>query len=156
LSLDIDRLKIVCVLLLVRNNSTLASRRYTRLNPDPDPPPVYENPNLIARIHRRESPIIPVFKSHSCLAIFKYLEELDFDEKFELSLFKTNSESALDSLVPNLDFAVALEFEKHNKLIENFILRHLHSDIQVANIADFLEAASANIVLSLRIKFLCI
>jgi len=106
---------------------------------------VYESPNLIARIHRQETPIIPLFKSHSCPAIIKYLEELDFDEKFELSLFKTQSESALDSLVPNPDFAAALEVEKHNKLIENFILRHLQSDIQAANLVDFLEAASANI-----------
>lgn len=145
MSLEVDRLKNCCVLLIVRNNSTLASRRYTRLNPDPDPPPVYENPNLIVRIHRRESPIIHLFKSPSCPGIFKYLEELDFDEQFELSLFKTKSESALDSLGPNPDFAAALEVEKHNKLVENFTFRHLQRNIQVANLADFLEAASANI-----------
>ena len=131
--------------MIVPNNSTLASRRYTRLNPDPDPPPVYENPNLIARIHRRESSIIPLFKSHSCTAIFEYLEELDFDEKFELSLFKTQSESALDSLAPNPDFAAALKVEKHNKLIENFILRHLQREIHVSNIVDFLKVASTTL-----------
>jgi len=101
----------------------LASKRYTRANPDPNPPPVYKNPNLIPRLPRQESSVLPVFKSHSCPAIFKYLEELDFDEKFELSLFKTKSESALDSLVPNPDFAAALEVERNNKLIENFILQ---------------------------------
>ena len=126
--------------MIVPNNSTLASRRYTRLNPDLDPPPIYENPNLIRKILRQESSATPLVKSHSCPAIFEYLEELDFDEKFELSLFKTQSESALDSLVPNPDFAAALKVEKHNKLIENFILRHPQSDIQAANLADFLEA----------------
>lgn len=89
--------------------------------------------------------MLPVFKSHSCPAIFNYLEELDFDEKFELSLFKTKSKSALDSLVPNPDFAAALEVERNNKLIENFILRLLQRDIQFSRLADFLEAASANI-----------
>ena len=131
--------------MIVPNNSTLASKRHTRANPDPNPPPIYENPNLIRKILRQESSATPLVKSHSCPAIFEYLEELDFDEKFELSLFKTQSESALDSLVPNPDFAAALKVEKHNKLIENFILRHLQSDIQAANLADFLEAASANI-----------
>lgn len=100
---------------------------------------------MIARIHRQENHIIPLFKSHSCPAIIKYLEELDFDEKFELSLFKTQSESALVSLIPNPHFAAALEIEKHNKLIENCILRHLKSDIHAENLADFLEATSSNI-----------
>jgi len=86
-----------------------------------------------------------IFKSHSCPAIFKYFEEIDFDERFELSLFKTKSESALGSLVPNPDFAATLEIERNNKLVENFILRHLQTDIQATNLVDFLEAASANI-----------
>jgi len=38
-------------------------------------------------------------------------------------LFKTKSESALGSLVPDPDFAAALEVERNNKLIENFILK---------------------------------
>jgi len=86
-----------------------------------------------------------VLKSHSCPAIFKYLEELYFDEKFELSLFQTKSESALGSLVPDPDFAAALEVERNNKLIENFILRHLQREIQFSNLVDFLQSASTNI-----------
>ena len=62
-----------------------------------------------------------------------------------MSLFKTKSESALDSLVLNPDFAVSLELEKHNKVVENFILRHLQTDIQATNLADFLETVSASI-----------
>jgi len=106
---------------------------------------VYENPNPIARIHRQENPIIPLFKSHSCPAIIKYLEELDFDEKFELSLFKTHSESSLDSLVLNPDFVAALKIERNNMEVENFILQHLQSDIHATNLVDFLEAVSDNI-----------
>ena len=62
-----------------------------------------------------------------------------------MSLFKTKSESALDSLVPNPDFATALEIERHNKLVENFILRTLQTDIHTTNLADFLETVSAHI-----------
>ncbi|MCY6488153.1 hypothetical protein, partial [Actinobacillus pleuropneumoniae] len=76
-----------------------------------------------------------IFKSHSCPAIFEYLEDIDFDESFELSLFKTKSESALDSLVLNPDFVVALEIERHNKLVDNLILRSLQSDIHATNLA---------------------
>ena len=59
-------------------------------------------------------------------------------------MFKTKSESSLDSLVPNPDFAAALEIERHNKLVENFILQHIQTDIQAANLIDFLESVSAN------------
>lgn len=62
-----------------------------------------------------------------------------------MSLFKTKSESALDSIVLNPNFAAALEIERHNKLVENFILRHLQTDIQATNLADFLEIVSVNI-----------
>ena len=86
-----------------------------------------------------------MLKSFSCPAIFKYLEELDFDARFELSLFETKSESVVGSIVPNSDFAAALEIEKSNKAIENFILRQLQTEIEASNIVDFLEAASATL-----------
>lgn len=87
----------------------------------------------------------PSVKSHSCPALFEYLEEIPFDTRFELSLFKTKSEITLDSIVPNPDFAAALEFERHNKLIDNFILRHLQTTIQAANLTEVLESISTNI-----------
>lgn len=86
-----------------------------------------------------------MIKSHSCPAIFEYLEELAFDGKFELSLFKTKCENALDSIVPNPYFVVALQIEKSNKSIENFILIQLQTTIEVMNIINFLEIASATI-----------
>lgn len=66
-----------------------------RANPDPDLPPVYENPNLIPRIVHQGSSIIPVFKAQSCPIDFEYIEDLEFDEQFELSLFETKSESVI-------------------------------------------------------------
>jgi len=84
----------------------------------------------------------PIFKSHSSPAVIKYFEDIGFDESFELSLFKAKSESALDSLVSDPDFAAVLEIERHNKLVENFILRQLQSEIHVTNLADFLETIS--------------
>ena len=93
-------------------NSTLASRQYTRANPYPNPPHIYENPNLIPRLLHQESTITPVFKSHSCPDIFEYLEELEFDERFEISLFETKSERVVDSTIPNPQFLVDLETER--------------------------------------------
>ena len=90
-------------------NSTLASRRYTRANPDPDPPHIYENTNLIPEILRQESTITPVFKSHSYPDNVEYLKELEFDERFEISLFESKSERAVDYTIPNLQFLVDLE-----------------------------------------------
>ena len=60
---------------------------------------MYENPNLISRILRRESPVIPLFKYHSCPDVFEYLEDLEFDKKFELSLFRSKSETSLFKIV---------------------------------------------------------
>ena len=48
-------------------------------------------------------------------------------------------------MVPNLDFLAALEIERNNKLVENFILQHLQLDIDAENLVEFLEAAFANI-----------
>ena len=106
---------------MISLNITLASRRYTRENPDPDPPHIYENPNLIPRLLRQESTITPVFKSHSCPDIFEYLEELEFDERFEISLFESKSERAVDYTVPNPQFLVDLETERAKWLIDNYI-----------------------------------
>lgn len=112
-------------------NSTLAPRRYTRANPDLDPPQIYENPNLIPKLLRRESAIPPMFKSHSCRDIFEYLEELEFDERFEISLFDSKSERATDYIVPNPQFIVDLEIERANRLIENYIAEQPQTPIVI-------------------------
>ena len=85
-----------------RNLITLASRKYTRENPDPNPPPVFENPNLIPRIIRRqEGSVSPRRIYRSCFwpSEWLFIEDLPFDECFELSLFRNVSETALDNIV---------------------------------------------------------
>ena len=62
-----------------------------------------------------------MFKSHSCPDIFEYLEELQFDERFEISLFESKSERAVDYSVPNPQFLVDLETKRANRLIDNYI-----------------------------------
>ena len=62
-----------------------------------------------------------MFKSHSCPNIFEYLEELEFDERFEISLFESKSERVVDYTVPNPQFLVDLETERANRLIDNYI-----------------------------------
>ena len=112
-------------------NSTLASRRYTRENPDPDPPQIYENPNLIPKLLRQESAIPPVFKCHSCPDIFDYLKEIEFDERLEISLFESKSERATDYTVPNPQFLVDLETERANRLIDNYIAEQPQTPIVI-------------------------
>ena len=62
-----------------------------------------------------------MFKSHSCPDIVEYLEELEFDKRFEISLFESKSKRAIDYTVPNLKFLVDLETERANSSIDNYI-----------------------------------
>jgi len=82
-----------------------------------------------------------LFKSYSCPAIFEYIEDLKFDEHFELSLFDTKSERDLNSTVINLDFIKHLEIEQANRSIDNYILK-IQSSIIATNIPEFIESAS--------------
>ena len=72
---------------------------------------MYENPNLISKILRRESPVIPLFKSHSCPAAFEYFEDIEFDHLFDLSLFRNKFESSLDYTLLDPEFIKYLEIE---------------------------------------------
>ena len=105
---------------------------------------MYENPNLIPRILRQESSVIPVFRSHSCLVVFEYLEDLEFDEHFYLSLFETKSESDVGSTVLNPEFVKDLETIKANRSIDDYILK-LQTSIVATNIPKFLESASTTL-----------
>ena len=105
--------------------NTLASRRYTRANPDPNPPPVFENPNLIPRIVRRqEGSLIPtlIFRSHTWPSEWFFVEELSFDESFELSLFRNKSKTALEDTVLDPEFLVDIEVQRENSSIDDYIL----------------------------------
>jgi len=72
-----------------------------------------------------------VFKSHSCPDIFEYLEELEFDERFEISLFESKSERAIDYTVPNPQFLIDLETERANRLIDNYIAEQPQTPIVI-------------------------
>ena len=79
--------------------NTLASRRNTRSNPDPNPPTVFENPNLIPRILRRQGSqesseresqessgsSRSLSRSASCPVKIIYVDEIPFEERFETS-----------------------------------------------------------------------
>lgn len=105
---------------------------------------MYENQNLIPRILRQESSVIPVFKSRSCPVVFEYLEDLEFDERFDLSLFKNKSKSLVSSTVFNLEFVKDLETERENRSIDSYIL-NLQTSILASNIPKFLESTSATL-----------
>lgn len=53
-----------------------------------------------------------MFKSHSCLVVFEYLEDLEFDEQFDLSLFETKSRSVVGSTILNPEFAKILKLKR--------------------------------------------
>ena len=108
--------------------STLASRKYTRANPDPNPTPVGDNPNLISRrLKRQESSVSPSpsIKVDSCPDAWLFLEDLPFDLSFDLSLFRTRSKSALDDIVLDPNFIADLEVQKENQSVDEYILNSL-------------------------------
>jgi len=111
-----------------------------RANLDPDPPPMFENPNLIPIILRQESSLSPrlVFRSHSFPVEFQYLEDLRFDEHFDLSLFETKSESVIDDTILNLQFVEYIEKERANRSIDDYILNSLQSSTVATNIPELL------------------
>ena len=47
--------------------------------------------------------------------VFEYLEDLEFDEIFDMSLFETKSESVVGSTILNPEFVKDLETKKANK-----------------------------------------
>ena len=107
----------------------MASERthYNRANLDPNPPPVFENPNLIPRIHRRHesqgssASSWPLYRSRSCPVKWIRLEDEPFDEYFETSLFVTFSESRLAHTVHHPLFIKDLQLE----IVTSHLDKHL-------------------------------
>ena len=106
--------------------------RYTRSNPDPNPPPVFDNPNLIPRILRREGSqessgrSRPLSRSAPCPVKWIYFDEIPFDERFETSLFVNFSETELSRLVLDPLFFEYLQL----RFVSLHIDRHLQNYIQ--------------------------
>ena len=93
---------------------------------------MFENPNLIPRICRRQesqestASSLRIYRSRSCPIRCSYLEDEPFDEQFETSLFVTFPDSKLVPLVPDPIFIEELQFEAVSSSID----RHLQSSIQ--------------------------
>jgi len=112
----------------IKNFEILASRKThsNRANPDPNPPLVVDNPNLISRKFKKEESLvsqIPLVKANSCLDDWLVLEDLPFDEQFGLSLFKTKSENAIYETIIDHDFFADLEVQQFNRSIDEYILK---------------------------------
>ena len=78
---------------------------------------MFENPNLIPRIIRRQESSLsprPLFRSHSFPVEWLFLEDIPFEEHFELSLFRTTSNSELLDLVQDPEFLRELETQRAN------------------------------------------
>lgn len=86
-----------------------------------------------------------MFQSHSCPVVFEYLEDLELDEHFDLSLFQIKSESIVASTILNPKFVKDLETKKPNKSIDDCILKQFQTSIVATNIPEFLESASTTL-----------
>lgn len=85
-----------------------------------------------------------MFKFRPCFVVFEYLEDLEFDENFDMSLLETKFESVVGSTILNLEFVKDLETKKANKSIDDYILK-LKTSIVATNILEFSESTSATL-----------
>ena len=86
---------------------------------------MFENPNLIPRIVRRKEGSLnptPILSSHTWPSECLFVEELSFDDNFELSLFRNKSENALEDMVLDPEFLVDIEVQRENSSIDDYIL----------------------------------
>ena len=74
-----------------------------------------------------------------------FLEEPHFDESFDLSLFRTRSESALDDIVLDLEFITDLEVQKANQSIDEHILNSPQSFPTTGKIPELSELVSTTL-----------
>ena len=88
--------------------------------------------------------LAPVFRSHSCPVIFQYLEDIPFDEHFDLSLFETTSEIIVGDTILNPKFIQYIETERENRSIDAYIL-NLQTSIVATNIPKLLKSAFATL-----------
>jgi len=108
---------------------------YTRSNPDPNPPPVFENPNLIPKILRRQenqensASSRPLYRSRSCPVRWIYPEDKPFDEYLKISSFVTFSESGLTHTVQDPIFIEHLQLEVVTSHFDRHLQNSIHSEI---------------------------
>lgn len=81
----------------------MASKRiYTRANPDPNPPEIFENPEKILKKNNSkvEKDTFQLYKSISLPAKgFELIDDVIFDERFEQTLFRSKYGSDLSQVI---------------------------------------------------------
>lgn len=130
----------------MRTLNKLASRRYTKSNPDPNPRPIFQNPNLIPRILRKESSPSPrpIFRSHSRPVEWLFHEDLPFDEYFGLSLFRTTSDGELLDIVLDPEFTREIEIQRA-KLLSNWNFHNSpQSSLTTDRLLELFDSASTS------------
>lgn len=118
------------------------------MNPNPNPAQVVDNPILISRRSKRQESLVsptPSIKANSHPDECLFLEDLPFGELFDLSIFKTRSESALDDIVLDPKFVVDLEVQKENQSIDEYILNSPLSSLTIAKIPEPFELVSTTL-----------
>ena len=80
-------------------------KRYTRKNPDPNPTKLVDNPYMILGEGKKKNLIYPPLLTRSTslsIEVVQTLQDLQFDYKFQHSLFRSKSDSDLKELVEDL------------------------------------------------------
>lgn len=107
-----------------------------------------DNPNLISRTSKRKessaSPT-PSINVDSFLDDLLFLEDLPFDQSFDLSLFRMRSESALDDIVLDPEFIADLEVQKENQLIDEHVLNSPQSSLTIVKIPKLSKPVSTTL-----------
>ena len=102
----------------------LASRRYTRSNPDPNPPTIFSDPQNIGRkaksvvetssIAENQSERSSIPRANSFPGKLENLQDIEFDINFEQILFRSKSLSWIDETV--FDYSISF----HNPVEDRF------------------------------------
>ena len=65
-----------------------------------------------------------------------FIEDLPFDEYFDLSIFRTKFESALEDTVLDPEFTAELEVQRENLSIDQYLLNSPQSSLTTVKIPD--------------------
>jgi len=87
---------------------------------------------------------MPSIKVDSCLDEWLFLEDLPFDEYFDLSLFRTRSENALDDIVLDPEFTTEVEVQRENLSIDQCILNSPQLSLTTVRIPELSEIDSTS------------
>lgn len=79
-------------------------RRYTQRNPDPNPPTIGENPNIVSRVSQRFSEIsgTPSYSKSLLSEFSRSPEDKNVDDKIHEVLFRLENEKELVDIILDL------------------------------------------------------